>query len=175
MKRIISLALSTLLLLAVAAGCTKQGDDNSAKTLTTQERTDLYKKALEGALTDDVGTGQPPAVTGDEISPFVFETLGVSEKDLSAFAIDLSLMNVRAYAVAAIYPAEGKSDMVMESLKGFIDRQKQSFEYYLADQYEIAKNAKIEKLDDGTILLVMCAGQDKIFTSIKAAINEGNK
>ncbi len=168
MKRNLSLALSALLLLALVVACTKQDGD-------TPERTDLYKTALEGVLTDEVGTGQPPAVTGDEVASYALEMLGVSTEDLTAYAMDISLMNIRAYGIAAVYPAEGKSDAVMESLKDFIDRQKQSFENYLPDQYEVAKNAKIEKLDDGTILMVMSKGQEQIFTTLKAAINEGNK
>lgn len=54
-----------------------------------------------------------------------------------------------------------------------MDRQKQSFEQYLADQYDIANNARLETLEDGTILLVMCEGQDQVFTAIRSAIEAG--
>lgn len=171
MRRILSLALSTLLLLTLIAGCTKP--DGSGKELTVEDRTKLYKDALESVLNDRVGTGQPPLVTGDDVPEFTFELLGVKPEDLSAFAIDVALINISAYGIVIAYPAEGKSDAVMESLKEYIAGQKQSFENYLPNQYEVAKNAKLERLDDGTFLLVMSEGQDEIFTSLKAAINEG--
>ena len=88
---------------------------------------------------------------------------------LGATNADLGLM-VSAYGIAAIYPAAGKSDAVLEGLNAFIDRQKQSFEQYLADQYEIAGNAHLETLEDGTILLVMCEDQDAVFDAIRDTI-----
>lgn len=56
--------------------------------------------------------------------------------------------------------------------QGFVDQQKQNFEQYLADQYDIANAAKVETLEDGTILLVMSEGQDAIFDSIKDALSQ---
>ena len=88
---------------------------------------------------------------------------------LGATNADLGLM-VSAYGIAAIYPAAGKSDAVLEGLNAFIDRQKQSFEQYLADQYEIAGNARLETLEDGTILLVMCEDQDAVFDAFRDTI-----
>ena len=96
--------------------------------------------------------------------------LGVTAADMSAFALSVSPMNIKAYGIAAIYPAAGKSDAVLEGLNAFIDRQKQSFEQYLADQYEIAGNARLETLEDGTILLVMCEDQDAVFDAIRDTI-----
>ena len=60
-----------------------------------------------------------------------------------------------------------------EGLQGYIDQQKSSFEMYLADQYEVAKNARLETLEDGTILMVMCEDQDTVFDAISAAIQAG--
>ena len=34
----------------------------------------------------------------------------------------------------------------MDALQGYIDRTKSSFEMYLADQYEVAENARLETL-----------------------------
>ena len=180
MKRILSLSLSIVMLLTLAVGCTKSDSGkpdggSKPKELTVEERTTLYKNALESAIKEPLGTGRPPLVTGDEVEGITFDFLGIKPEDLSVFALDIALINIRAYGIAAVYPAEGKSDAVMEALKGYIENQKQSFENYLVDQYEIAKNAKIEKLDDGTILMVMCEGQDEVFTAIKSAINEGTK
>ena len=53
--------------------------------------------------------------------------------------------------------------------QGYIGRTKSSFEMYLADQYEVAENARLETLEDGTILLVMCQDQDTVFDAIADA------
>ena len=45
-----------------------------------------------------------------------------------------------------------------------------SFETYLADQYEIAKNAKLETRDDGTSIMVMCENADAVYEAIVAAL-----
>ena len=175
MKRILSLSLSIVMLLTLAVGCTKPDGGNKPKELTAEERTTLYKNAIEDALGAENADRMPPLSKGDDVPDMYFEVLGVKKEDIDAFSMAISLMNVQAFGIAAVYPAEGKSDVVLEGLKGFMDRQKQSFENYLGDQYEIAKNAKIEKLDDGTILMVMCEGQDEVFSAIKSAINEGTK
>ena len=157
--------LPLLLLLALLAGC---GTSSQPSALTAEERTQLYQTAIEstrdaeaiGILTD----------AGDDMADVIFELLGVTAADMSAFALSVSPMNIKAYGIAAIYPAAGKSDAVLEGLNAFIDRQKQSFEQYLADQYEIAGNARLETLEDGTILLVMCEDQDAVFDAIRDTI-----
>ena len=53
---------------------------------------------------------------------------------------------------------------------GFIDKQKTIFETYLADQYAVAENARLETLEDGTVLMVMCEGSDTVFDQIRTAI-----
>ena len=55
-------------------------------------------------------------------------------------------------------------------MESFISSQQASFEHYLADQHEVALNAKLETLDDGTIVMVMCEGQDEVFDAIVSAI-----
>jgi len=108
----------------------------------------------------------------DDLAEAVFTVLGVTPQDMTAYALSVSMMNVKAYAIAAIYPAAGKEDVVLEGLRSFIDTQKQSFQQYLADQYEIAVNSKLETLSDGTILLVMSQNQDAVFDAIRDTIEE---
>ena len=62
---------------------------------------------------------------------------------------------------------------VKEGLQAYIDRQQQNFEMYLQDQYEVAKNARLETLEDGTVLMVMCEDQDSVFEAISDAILAG--
>ena len=92
---------------------------------------------------------------------------------MSAYALSVSPMNVKAYAVAAIYPAAGKEDAVQEGLDAFVENRKASFEQYLMDQYDIADSARLETLDDGTVLLVMCPDQDAVFDAIRTSIEAG--
>ena len=115
-----------------------------------------------------------PPVTGvseeDPMGGIILDTLGLTQEDMSAFAISASVINVKAYGIAAIMPAEGKEEAVTQALQSYIDRQQQNFETYLADQYEVAKNARLETLKDGTVLMVMCDDQDTVFDAISSAI-----
>lgn len=169
MKRTFSLILLPILLLA---GCSAK----PASQLTAQERTELYRSAIQDARDQDANDAYPIITSDtDDMAPLLLELMGLSAGDMSAYAISASAMNVRAYGVAAVYPAEGRDEAVKEALQGFVDRQKQNFEQYLADQYDIAANARLETLEDGTILLVMCDGQDEVFTAIRSAVEAGTK
>ena len=155
--------LPLLLLLALLAGC---GTSSQPSALTAEERTQLYQTAIESARDAEMNEAIGILTdAGDDMADVIFELLGVTAADNA----ELGLM-VSAYGIAAIYPAAGKSDAVLEGLNAFIDRQKQSFEQYLADQYEIAGNARLETLEDGTILLVMCEDQDAVFDAIRDTI-----
>lgn len=168
MKRILSLSLAILMLVAALSGC--NGGSTPGKQLTAEERTELYKTAIEGARDAEMNEVVPVISEVNDETPFLMEILGINADDVTSFGLGVSMMNVKAYGIAAVYPAEGKADAVKEGLQSFIDRQKQNFEQYLADQYEVAKSAKLETLSDGTILLVMCEGQDEVFDAIKTAI-----
>lgn len=174
MKRTISLLLAILTLTAALAGCTQQPSGNGGKQLTAEERTDLYKTAIESARDDETNEYNPVITELGENDEYLLQLLGVAAEDMSAYGLSVSLMNVQAYGIAAVYPAEGKADAVLEGLQGFIDLQRQNFEQYLPDQYEIAQNAKLETLDDGTILLVMCEDQDTVFNTIRDAIEKAD-
>lgn len=169
MKRFFSLILLPILLLT---GCSSAPESQ----LTAQERTELYRSAIQNARDQDANDAFPIVTSAeDDTASFLLELMGLSAEDMSAFAVSASAMNVKAYGIAAVYPAEGRDEAVKDALEGFVDRQKQSFEQYLADQYDIANNARLETLEDGTILLVMCEGQDAVFTAIRSAIEEGAK
>ena len=154
MRRTLSLTLSALLLALALAGCADGKPAESPKT--PEEMTAAYKAAIEGARSEEDNE---------------YNTILTSSDDETAYAISVSAMNVRAYGVAAILPAAGKEDLVLEGLNSFVENQKRSFEQYLADQYEIAKEAKVGTLEDGTVLLVMCENQDAVYDSIKDALS----
>lgn len=168
MKKILALALAAALSVTVLAGCSGK---ESAPEKTPEELAELYSTAI----TENGGemAEYNPAFTEvkeDDGSAMILETMGLKAEDMMAFGISASLMNIKAYAIAAVMPAEGKADAVKVALQGYVDSTKSSFEMYLADQYEIAKNAKLETLEDGTILLVMCENQDTVFEAISGSI-----
>lgn len=162
--RIIPLLLS----LALLAGC---GGREAGPALTAEERTQLYKTAIENARDAETNEAMPVLTDGDgEQLTLYLDLLGLNADDMEAFALSASLMNVRAYGIAAVYPADGRETAVKEGLEGFIDRQMQSFEQYLADQYDVASKARLEILTDGTVLLVMCQDQDTVYDAIRETI-----
>ena len=167
MKRTLALMLSLLALAAPLSGCTSGGGTAS---LTAEERTQLYRTAIEEARSAEDNEYRPIDTEVGPSNEYILGLLGLAEEDMSAFAVSVSAMNVQAYGVAAIYPAEGRADAVLEGLEGFVAQQRQNFQNYLADQYDIANSARLETLEDGTVLLVMCEGQDGVFDAIRDRI-----
>lgn len=165
MKRLIT---CTLLFSLILTGCASKKQE---QTLSPDEREDLYETAITAARSQEINEAFPLIDdSDDDMAATVFELLGITSADMTAYAISVSLMNVKAYAVAAIFPAAGKEDAVLDGLRAFVDNQVQSFDQYLIDQYEIAVNTRLETLEDGTILLVMCENQDSVFDAIKDVI-----
>lgn len=169
MKRILPLLL-TLALALTACG----GEKKSAKT--PEELTQAYTQAITAARDEETNQYFQVMTAGDQtdsgMREMVFASLGVDPADTSAYGVSVSLMNVSAYAIVAVMPAEGKADTVRKGLEDYIANQKQSFEFYLEAQYQIASNAKLEELSDGTLLMVMCEDQDTVFDSIKASLEK---
>ena len=161
--------LSPVLILALLAGC--GGGGESVPSPTPQALAETYRAAIEGARDQELNDAYPIVTDPeDDQGQLVFDLLGLDGDDCQAAALSASLMNVKAYGIAAVYPAEGRGDAVYEALKGFIGRQMQNFQQYLADQYDVASHARLDTLADGTVLLVMCENQDEVFNSIRNAI-----
>ena len=106
-----------------------------------------------------VSLGLNPYDVSDEDAastvPMMLSTLGLEEDMLSEYAMSMSLMNVRAYAVGIFVPAEGRAEDVQAALESYVAAQRSAFEQYLQDQYTIAQNAVIETLPGGEVMLVM--------------------
>lgn len=173
MKRILPLLLALSLLLSACTANPKAPDEG--KKLSPEEWATAYTAAIQGARDDEMNEAFPvntsTADFGNEaIEDMTFTVLGFTKEDTECYAVSMSLMIVSAYAIVAVRPAEGKEETVKTGLENYIDAQKASFENYLEDQHEIAASAKLDTLDDGTILLVMCEGQDTVFDSIKSAL-----
>lgn len=168
MKRMLSLTLAAALLVAGLAGCAGKPKE-TAKT--PEELTTAYKTAIEGARDEELNEVIPVISASDaDMADMILPMVGITAENATAYAVAISPVNMRAYGIAAIMPAEGKSDEVLEGVKAFVEQQKSNFEFYLADQYDVANAAKVETLDDGTVLLVMCEDQDTVFDAIKDAL-----
>ncbi len=169
MKKLRTIPIVLAMLIAALAGCS--GKDGTETAKTPEELTQLYADAITqngGEMVEYVPVISE--VKEDDASAMLLEMLGLKEEDMKAFGISASMINIQAYGIVAVMPADEKTQAVQEALQGFIDRQKKSFEFYLADQYEVAKQAKLETLKDGTVLMVMCQDQDTVFDAISAAI-----
>lgn len=164
MKRLLPLALALCLLLSACGS--KGGTDKTPEELTV-----AYTEAINAARDEEMN-GYFPVISDldDELMELTLTVLGLTKEDVSAVGIAMSLANIRAYTVAAIMPAEGKEDTVRTGLEHYMETQQANFEFYLEEEYEIASNAKLEQLKDGTFLLVMSEDQDAIFDSVKSAL-----
>lgn len=171
MKRIISLTLAALMTLSLLGGCTSKPSDEPKSP---EELTELYKTSIEGArdqeLNDAISVLTDPE---DEMAAMILPLAGFTAEDATAFALAISPVNMRAYGIALVRPAADKDETVKAGLEAFIQLQQTNFEFYLADQYDIAKAARLETLEDGTILMVMCEDQDTVFDAIKTAVEKG--
>lgn len=172
LKKGLPLSLAALMLVSALGGCTSAVKPEESETIKTpEELTTAYKAAIEGVRPQEENDAYSILTTADDsMSEMIFHLLGVTADDMTAYAISVSAMRTQAYGVAVIMPAADKSDKVQEGLKAFIELQKSNFNMYLMDQYDIASAAKVETLDDGTILLVMCEGQDAILASMKETL-----
>lgn len=168
MKKIVALLTAVLLLTAALTGCGQKQETNC----TPEELTQIYSQAI-AQYGGEMVEHNPvifQANQEDAMDAMILESMGLKTEDMVAFGVSGSMMNVKAYGIAAVMPAEGKEVAVTEGLQGFIDRQKSGFETYLPDQYEVAESARLETLKDGTVLMVMCEDSDKVFDNIRTAI-----
>ena len=137
-------------------------EGESAPAGETSELAQKYADAITAARDDEMNEVMPIQTTLDaEKDAYLIEMLGFGPDDVEAAAISVSMINVKAYGVA----------VVKAGLEGFVEYQKKSFEQYLADQYEVAKAARVETLEDGTMILVMCEDQDTVYDGIVSALN----
>ena len=181
MKRILPLLLVLALALSACTAAPKAPDkdevSDKVEALSPEDWAAAYTAAIRSARDDEMNeyfpvTTQVTGFSDDVEEEMTLTMLGFPKEDAECYAISMSLMNVSAYAIVAVLPVEGKEETVKTGLENYIDAQKGSFEHYLEDQYEIAASAKLEKLDDGTLLLVMCEGQDEVFRTIKTAVTQ---
>ena len=145
-------------------------DEPSTAPETEAPATSALADAITSARTDEENEAYPVFSDKAAIEDAYYQVVGFTAADVDDIAMSVSLINIKAYGIVIAKPAEGCADTVKAGLQAFIDTQCNNFETYLADQYEIAKNAKLETLDDGTIVMVMCANADTVYDAIVAAL-----
>lgn len=145
-------------------------DEPGTAPETEAPATSALADAITSARTDEENEAYPVFSDKAAIEDAYYQVVGFTAADVDEIAMSVSLINVKAYGIVLAKPAEGCADTVKAGLQAFIDTQCNNFETYLADQYEIAKNAKLETLDDGTIVMVMCANADAVYDAIVAAL-----
>lgn len=169
MKRAIPVCLALLLTLSA---CSRGREMQTEKS--PEELAAAYTQAIEAARDEELNSAFPVTTNTSQTDPadqeMTFALLGFAPEDVEAYAVSLSLMNVRAYAIVAAKPAQGKEETVKKGLENYVEAQKSSFEFYLEDQFDVAASAKLEELSDGTCLLVTSEDQDEIFEEIKSAL-----
>lgn len=180
MKRIFSLLAACLLALGLAAcsssPASSAGPKDYAAILTAARPSEDNDNYVIFHLKDGVYTatgGYADELTDEDVASqgaMCLQVLGLTEEDVQEAAFSVSMMNVQSYGLAIVKPADGKEAAVTDGLQTFIDGQKAAQENYLADQYAIAKAAKLDTVKSGEVVLVMCEEQDTVFSSIKDAL-----
>lgn len=145
-------------------------DEPSTAPETEAPATSTLADAITTARTDEENEAYPVFSDKAAIEDAYYQVVGFTASDVDEIAMSVSLINIKAYGIVIAKPAEGCADTVKAGIQAFIDNQCASFETYLADQYEIAKNAKLETLDDGTIVMVMCKDADAVYDAIVASL-----
>lgn len=145
-------------------------EEPSTAPETEAPATSTLADAITTARTDEENEAYPVFSDKAAIEDAYYQVVGFTASDVDEIAMSVSLINIKAYGIVIAKPAEGCADTVKAGLQAFIDNQCASFETYLADQYEIAKNAKLETLDDGTIVMVMCKDADAVYDAIVASL-----
>ena len=180
--------MSALLIGASLAACGSSAPQLSAEELGNKFEQSIYdavggKENAQPALTNNSDfmflIAQDPSLLGQEgfteeelkanfpsYVSMMMDTLGLKTEDMSAYALSVNMINIKAYAIAVIRPAEGKEQAVVDAVNQYVANVQKSFEQYLQDQYEISKTAKVEVQKDGTVVLVMCEDGANVYQKL---------
>ena len=99
MKRTFSLVLA-LAMLALSGCAAKTGGGDRAP----EELTDRYVQAIT-QYRGEMVEYNPVVSEYNEENAMYLELLGLTQEDMTAFALSVSMMNVKAYGIAAVMPA----------------------------------------------------------------------
>ena len=163
-KHWISFAALVLALCFALAGC-----GSPASGSVSAEPKD-YAQILRDARSDEFNEAFD-IITSPENDTFgVLDAFSLDPEAMEQYAVSVSIRNTQAYGVMIVKPKDGQAETIKTAMQDFIQRQTDSFELYLEDQYEIAKDAKLETMPSGELVLVMSEDASAIMESIKNAL-----
>lgn len=162
MKKLLSAVIAAAMLLSVLSACSS----NAGSDLSNE---DLAKIINENG--NEMTEYNPAAAldSGDENLSTLLQWQEWNKANFEKGAFSFSLMNVQAYTIAIVKPAEGKKDAVLKYFSDYQQQMENNFEMYLVDQYDIAKAAVTQEVN-GYIVFVMAEGADSIAANIKAKL-----
>ncbi len=162
MKKLLSAVIAAAMLLSVLSACSS----NAGSDISNE---DLAKIINENG--NEMTEYNPAAAldSGDENLSTLLQWQEWDKANFEKGAFSFSLMNVQAYTIAIVKPAEGKKDAVLKYFADYQQQMENNFEMYLVDQYDIAKAAVTQEVN-GYIVFVMAEGADSIAANIKAKL-----
>ena len=147
MKRILA-AMIALMTLAVMAGC------KSAEPAVQKDPAEAV--ASVGKEFVEANADQLPALM--EVDAETLEMLyGIKPEWVTAYDCRIPMMNVHATELFVAEVKDGNMDAVKAGIEKRLGDLELQWEHYLADQYELVKNAKV--ITSGNYIL-MCIGHD---------------
>lgn len=192
MKKLLMVGVSLMIILSLVA-CSKKEDDkkddankpgiedNVDKDKQENEKDDDNKdEALKNKLMQIISNNRNAELNStvgivdsndDQGAEITFEMLGIDEKDMSEYAISLSPMNINAYCVAIVKPADGKKDVIKEAFETYKSSQEEAFEQYLQEQYKIAQDVVITEVGD-YIVFAMCEDSTTFRDNVVSALKK---
>lgn len=93
------------------------------------------------------------------------DVLNIASEDIEEFLMKMPMMMVQTNTYIVVKPAEGKEETVKAALDAYMVALEKQFEMYLADQYELVKNRKVEKVGDYLVYIVS-NNNDLVFNTI---------
>lgn len=177
MISLICLLLAACLLVAcgTSAQSTPQEKDYvqaivDARSSEENENDAIYTWKKGGSVSFGLNPFDVAEEEAESMAPMMLSTLGLEEDMLEEYAVSMSLMNVRAYAVGIFVPAQDKAEDVKAALESYVAAQRKAFEQYLQDQYVIAQNAVVETLPGGEVILVMSENSTQTAQALRDAL-----
>lgn len=180
MKKVISMCLASLLLIALFTGCSnEESSSSSSMSSLSSQSSSLVDSSLpsnsepESELYDIIDKVNekfplsfPDHVVDDTTLNDVYYLDDTLVED---YAISYAQVNVKAEDIAIVKAKEGKTDEVKKMLEKRLEDVKADFESYLPEQYEIAQRGKVFTYED-YVVLVIADDVEEIETLIKSEL-----
>lgn len=155
-KKCVALTLLVLLTLTLFAGCT-QSNGNGGGTSDVDDRTVAVQDIFDKIRSD---VESPAGMKLDDT--LLKELYDLEATDLDSYVAEMPMMNVKANELA-IFKAKDQAGVkaIQEACDKRAEQIQKTFETYLQDQYDIAKDYVV-KVNGNYVLFVIDASADEI-------------